>query len=126
MQRTAHLLIPARIMGLERCQDIARLLWQSGQFVSVTSCLVPFVERSIAAHDNFQASPPVWSNLQGTRCGLKSSFCSFREEARQCKHIEPNEILRVVRAQSQSGFERSDCIRCASIGQKRQSQDQMA
>ena len=101
-------------MSLESRENVTGLFGHICHFARVVSRFVPFPKRCIAADENFQAGPPFRPHLEAACRRFKASFRPSREKTRERKHIEPDKVLRIVRAQPQSVFERRYGFGCAS------------
>src|ERR1700676_843527 len=126
LQGAVHLVRPAWIVSLERRQDIVRSSCYAIHLLRAASRFVPLSKRAVTADENFQTGPPIWPNLQGARGSFKCRFRASGKKARQCKHVKPDEILRIVGAQPQAIFKRRNRLRCTSTEKKCHSEDQMA
>src|ERR1051326_7237558 len=120
-----HLLHPCRVVGLEGCQHVARLPCDGGHLLREASCFIPFSKRGITADEDFKTGPPIRPDLQGARRRFETRLRASGEKTRERENIEPDEVLRVVWAQSQPIFQWSDGFRCASAEQERHSMDRV-
>ena len=89
-------------------QHVAGLLCDGGHLLREASCFIPFCKRGITADEDFQTGPPIRPHLQGARRRFETRPRASGEKTRERENVEPDEVLRVVWAQSQPIFQWSD------------------
>jgi len=96
-----HLLRPCRVVRLEGCQHVAGLFCDADHLSRAASRFIPFSKSGITADEDFQTCPPIRPHLQGARRRFETRLRASGEKTRERENVEPDEVLRVVWAQSQ-------------------------